>query len=95
MEAVVTVDGYGDVAALQERLRQEIWVSHITYHGVDTFHRLQIGVDDGDGRLAPIVTLATATYFHVQHISVNKPSLADVFMAYTGYESEGCRGGVE
>jgi ABC-2 type transport system ATP-binding protein len=83
---VVTVEGYGNVDALQADLRGESWVSQVTYHGVETLHRLQIGVDEGDARLAQIVNLATTDHFHVNHVSVNKPSLADVFLAYTGYE---------
>jgi ABC-2 type transport system ATP-binding protein len=45
---------------------------------------LQIGVDHGDRRLAEVVALAGGA-FHIHEISVARPSLADVFLAYTGH----------
>jgi ABC-2 type transport system ATP-binding protein len=47
---------------------------------------IQVGVDAGDRRLVELVQLAGAEGFHVSEISVSKPSLADVFLAYTGHE---------
>jgi len=45
---------------------------------------IQIGVDSGNRRLVDIVTVATGNRFHVEDISVTKPSLGDVFLKYTG-----------
>jgi ABC-2 type transport system ATP-binding protein len=48
------------------------------------FH-LQIGVDNGDRRLAQVVTAAVEAGVHVHEISVSRPSLGDVFLAHTGH----------
>jgi len=47
---------------------------------------IQVGVDVGDRRLVELVQLAGAEGFQVSEISVSKPSLGDVFLAYTGRE---------
>ncbi len=47
---------------------------------------IQVGVDAGDRRLVELVQLADANGFQVSEISVSKPSLGDVFLAYTGHE---------
>jgi ABC-2 type transport system ATP-binding protein len=47
--------------------------------------RLQIGVDNGDRRLAQIVTTASSAGIHIHEISVARPSLGDVFLAHTGH----------
>ena len=53
----------------------------------DTVHYvIQVGVDAGDRRLVELVQIAGAKGFNVQEISVSKPSLGDVFLAYTGHE---------
>lgn len=45
---------------------------------------IQIGVDNGNKRLAEVVTLATSDNFDIEDISIAKPSLGDVFLKYTG-----------
>jgi ABC-2 type transport system ATP-binding protein len=45
---------------------------------------LQIGVDNGHHRLAQVVTLAAESDFHIEDISVARPSLDDVFLKVTG-----------
>jgi ABC-2 type transport system ATP-binding protein len=45
---------------------------------------VQIGVDSGSRRLVEIVERATHSGFAIEDISVAKPSLADVFLKYTG-----------
>ncbi len=82
---VITLEGTGEVAGLQARLEAEPYVSQVTLHAADGAYRLQIGVDHGEQRLAPIVGLAAAGGIHVQRVSTNKPSLGDVFLAVTGY----------
>jgi ABC-2 type transport system ATP-binding protein len=47
---------------------------------------IQVGVDHGNQRLAEIVTLAAASDFEIDDISVSKPSLGDVFLKHTGRE---------
>ena len=45
---------------------------------------IQIGVDHGNRRLVEIVETAVKSEFHIDDISVSKPSLGDVFLKYTG-----------
>lgn len=45
---------------------------------------IQIGVDHGNCRLVEIVETAVKNEFHIDDISVSKPSLGDVFLKYTG-----------
>jgi ABC-2 type transport system ATP-binding protein len=82
---VITLEGQGTVNGLQARLEAEPYVSQVTLHEADKTYRLQIGVDNGEQRLAPIVGLAAGSGVHVQRVSTNKPSLGDVFLAVTGY----------
>ncbi len=49
-------------------------------------YTIQVGVDAGDRRLVELVQLASTKGFQVSEISVAKPSLGDVFLAYTGRE---------
>jgi ABC-2 type transport system ATP-binding protein len=46
---------------------------------------VQIGVDHGDRRLMAVLAIAAAQGFQVQAVTVNKPSLGQVFLAHTGY----------
>ena len=45
---------------------------------------IQVGVDSGNRRLVEIVETASRNHFHIEDISVSKPSLGDVFLKYTG-----------
>ncbi|MBW7886026.1 MAG: ATP-binding cassette domain-containing protein [Caldilineaceae bacterium] len=83
---VVTLAGTGTLSALEKHLSELKYVSQVTLHTQEGEHRLQIGVDDGERRLAELVGLSAANSFHVQQASVHRPSLADVFLAFTGYE---------
>jgi ABC-2 type transport system ATP-binding protein len=82
---VITLEGPGGVAGLQTRLEAEAYVSQVTLHTADEGYRLQVGVDQGEQRLAAIVGLAASAGVHVHRVSTNKPSLGDVFLAVTGY----------
>ncbi len=44
----------------------------------------QIGVGQGSGRLMAIVEASQAAGFHIEDISLAKPTLGDVFLKYTG-----------
>ena len=46
---------------------------------------VQVGVDHGDRRLMAVLAVAAAQSFQVQAVTVNKPSLGQVFLAHTGY----------
>ncbi len=82
---VITLEGLGAVNGLPARLEQENYVSQVTLHTTGDSYRLQVGVDQGEQRLAPVIGLAAASGVHVQRVSTNKPSLGDVFLAMTGY----------
>lgn len=81
---VVTLIGGGDAAALTARLRDLPAVTQVTLHQTEEVARLQIGVDHGERRLAELVAVALSTGFHVQQVTVNRPTLGDLFLAYTG-----------
>jgi ABC-2 type transport system ATP-binding protein len=50
-----------------------------------SLYRVQVGVDQGDRRLLPVLSLAAAQGFQVQSVNVNRPTLGQVFLAHTGY----------
>jgi ABC-2 type transport system ATP-binding protein len=81
---VVTLHGQGDGAALAALLLARPGVAHVTSHVTETGARLQIGVDSGEQRLAEIIAAALHSGFHVQQVTVNRPTLGDLFLAYTG-----------
>ena len=82
---VVSITGSGGLDAFVNRTESQDYVATVTHHEFDDgIYQLQVGVDNGDRRLAQIIGLATESAFHVQEISVSRPSLADVFLAYTG-----------
>ncbi len=86
---VITLTGVGDAEALDARLSAFPYVSHSTCHSIDPTGddpttRLQIGVDDGERRLAEVIATALTGAFSVHQVTVSRPSLGDVFLAYTG-----------
>ncbi|MFO7634433.1 MAG: ATP-binding cassette domain-containing protein [Caldilinea sp.] len=86
---VITLTGVGDVAVLEARLQALPYVSQSTHHiteetAVEAAVRFQIGVDSGERRLAEIIGAALSSGFSVHQVTVNRPSLGDVFLAYTG-----------
>ena len=81
---VITLVGSGDTTAVADRLGHLAAVSRLTQHTADAVTRFQLGVDNGERRLAEIIGAALASEFHVQEVSVHHPNLGDVFLAYTG-----------
>ena len=81
---VITLHGSGAADAFQAQLTAQPYVSAITAHGTPDDLKLQVGVDDGERQLATVIGLAAAVGFHVQQASVSRPTLADVFLQYTG-----------
>ena len=75
---LVTGQGYG--AGFVEKIRSNPFVQAVNFS--EGF--IQIGVDSGNKRLAEIVSLAQSNGFTIEDISLTKPSLADVFLKYTG-----------
>ncbi|MGL4651067.1 MAG: ATP-binding cassette domain-containing protein, partial [Caldilineaceae bacterium] len=95
---VVQMSGSGPIGALLERLTLMSFVQKITQlpgeteaatstapGGAPPPFRLQVGVDNGDRRLAQLVTTAADAGVHIHEISVARPSLGDVFLAHTGH----------
>ncbi len=77
---VIRVAGSGDSRQFLTKLRELSYVQ-----GVNTSEALiQIGVENGNKRLAEVVTIASGNGFQVEDISVAKPTLGDVFLKYTG-----------
>ncbi len=77
---VIRVAGSGDSRQFLTKLRELSYVQ-----GVSTSEALiQIGVENGNKRLADVVTIASGNGFQVEDISVAKPTLGDVFLKYTG-----------
>ncbi|MCL4826127.1 MAG: ATP-binding cassette domain-containing protein [Caldilinea sp.] len=81
---VITLSGAGDAGALDLRLRALPFVAHSTLHTLHDGVCFQIGVDSGERRLAEIIAVALGASFVIQQVTVSRPSLGDVFLAYTG-----------
>ena len=77
---VFHVEGSGDQAAFAAAVEDLPFVQYVDT--VDSL--LQIGVGEGSGRLVELVTKSQATGFHIEDISLTKPTLGDVFLKYTG-----------
>ncbi|MCB9137526.1 MAG: ATP-binding cassette domain-containing protein [Caldilineaceae bacterium] len=86
---VVELTGSGELAELAEILRDVAYVSNVESlpgEGESETGRLQIGVDHGDEHLAGLVQIISESGVVIRSLRVAKPSLGDVFMAYTGYQ---------
>ncbi len=81
---VILLTGAGDATAVQQRLNAMPAISQVTCHQSAASVRFQIGVDSGERRLAEIIGAVMATDFSIQEVSVHRPTLGDVFLAYTG-----------
>lgn len=77
---VINVQGAGNADAFVEKVRRADGVQSV--HSVDG--TVQLGVDDGNHRLPGVVMLAGEAGYHIDDISVSRPSLGDVFLRYTG-----------
>lgn len=83
---IVAMRGTGDAAGFVQQLETAPYVAKVHQHSAEeTGAQLQIGVDSGEQRLVPLIHLANAAGFQIQAVSVQRPSLGDVFLAYTGY----------
>jgi len=77
---VIHVSGSGDAAPFTEQVHRLPFVQ--TIDSSNGF--IQIGVDDGNRRLAEIVGAAGQAGFQIEEIAVARPSLGDVFLKHTG-----------
>ena len=69
-----------DSARLQQRLRQESWISNIKPH--DSW--LTFGVERGEEKIPVVFEVARAANVTITSIDVRRPTLDDVFLYYTG-----------
>lgn len=85
---VITLTGTGDAAGLAEQLRRLPYISQSLVHQHERLENtavsVQVGVDNGERRLADVIAATLACRFHLQQVKVNRPTLGDVFLAYTG-----------
>lgn len=91
---VVAIQGEGELQPLLTALEAEPYVAQVSYahpssedngDNLPTTQLVQIGVDQGDRRLMAVLSIAAAQGFQVQSVTVNRPSLGQVFLAHTGY----------
>ena len=71
--------GTGDPAAVERAVRDRSWVRSVTV----TDDAVLVGVDDGEKRVAPLVTAASEVA-GVTTVSVDRPTLERVFLSLTG-----------
>lgn len=78
----ITLSGSGNREGFLEKINELPFIHTVS----STDNLTQLAVDSGNRRLAEVVTLANSADFTIADISVAKPSLADVFLKYTGRE---------
>ena len=77
---VFQVEGSGDQEAFVAQVKELPYVQEVnTNNGM-----MQISVGEGRGRLVEIIETAQKAEFHVEDVSLAKPTLGDVFLKYTG-----------
>jgi ABC-2 type transport system ATP-binding protein len=86
---VVTLQGEGELQPLITALQAQPYVANITHahvgNGDGAQQTIQVGVDQGDRRLVAVLNIANEQGFQVQSATVTRPSLGQLFLAYTGY----------
>jgi ABC-2 type transport system ATP-binding protein len=77
---VFHVEGAGNQDAFIARVKNLPFVQDVnTIDGL-----MQISVGEGSGRLVEIIQMSQTTGFHIEDVSLAKPTLGDVFLKYTG-----------
>lgn len=91
---VVAIQGEGELQPLLTALEAEPYVAQVSFahpssenngDSAPATQLVQVGVDQGDRRLMAVLSIAAAQGFQVQSVTVNRPSLGQVFLAHTGY----------
>ena len=77
---VIIIQGAGDSQGFIDRVNALPYTEQVT----SADGMIHIGVGSGSRRLVEIVTLANESGFHLDDVSVSKPSLGDVFLKFTG-----------
>lgn len=78
--AVFQIEGSGNRKAFINQIKQLPFVQAVNTNN----DILQISADEGSGRLVEIVKASQVTEFHIEDVSLAKPTLGDVFLKYTG-----------
>jgi ABC-2 type transport system ATP-binding protein len=76
------VEGSGDQDAFTSGVKNLDFVKEIDI--MDGM--IQIGVGEGSGRLIEIVQVSQSSGYHIEDISLAKPTLGDVFIKLTGHQ---------
>ena len=69
-----------DINKLNKKLKEQNWINETKQH--DSF--LTLNVEKGDEKIPIIIEIAQKLNIKIKSISVRKPTLDDVFIAYTG-----------
>ena len=77
---VIVIQGSGESDTFMAKVKALPFTELVT--SADSV--VQIGVGSGSRRLVEIVSLANDAGFHIEDVSVTKPSLGDVFLKFTG-----------
>ena len=81
---VITLCGQGSLDEAPSAIESTEYVSHLVAHETEDEWCMQIGVDVGDKRLAGLVSLVANHNLSITSADVHRPTLEDVFLAYTG-----------
>jgi ABC-2 type transport system ATP-binding protein len=77
---LIRIAGRGDAAHLSENLRRLPYVDRV----VPAERAIEVAVDSGSRRLTDVIAQASGNGFVIEDISIARPTLADVFLKYTG-----------
>ena len=77
---VFQVEGSGNQGAFITQVKELPFVQEVNINN----GMMQISVGEGSGRLVEIVMTSQTAGFHIEEVSLAKPTLGDVFLKYTG-----------
>ena len=79
---VIRIVGRGDDSHFLEKLHKLPYVDEINRSPGDCV--IQVGVDNGNRRIAEVVGQASGNGYAIEDISIARPTLGDVFLKHTG-----------
>lgn len=85
---VIALRGTGDAERLSDQLQTLAYIVKVQHHPAAEdagTAQVQIGVDSGEQRLVPVLDVAAKAGFRIHSVTVQRPSLGDVFLEYTGH----------
>jgi len=81
-EDVFHIEGSGDQEAFISQVKKLPFVQDTGSND----GKMQISVGEGKGRLVEIIHTGESVGFHIEDVSLAKPTLGDVFLKYTGHQ---------